>query len=276
MGFREKLEQIHSFLIYPKVVKLTAISATIVWISTILFGLLIAQLDPAGPSSDPPGFNILINYISDLGNQDLTPMPIILDFGMMETTILMIPPAFYLQKVLKGNRSKVSRTIMSYLTLICMLIAMIGLFLTGVISEDVGEKLDSILGPPLPEYFWHDIVADFAFTFFMISSILTASQFVVYPNILKNQIGLKRTITARVLLAINSWVLTPMFFGFFYTVPYLWYTDAFWTFLPFWQWAPFWEWLLMFSLSAWVLVVLNLIILKSLKKDLALKQIITS
>ena len=271
MGFREKLEQIYSFLTHPKVVKLTAISATIVWISTIVFGLLIAQLDPVGPSFDPSGFNILINYISDLGNLDLTPMPIILNFGMMQTTILMVPPAFYLQKVLKGDGSKVSRRIMSYLTLICMLIAMIGLFLTGVISEDVGEKLDSILGPPLPGYVWHDIVADFAFTFFMISGILTASQFIVYPDILKNQIGLKRTIAARVLLAINSWILTPIFFGFFYTVPYLWYTDEFWTFLPLWQWAPLWEWLLMFSLSAWVLVVLNLILLRPLKRELALK-----
>lgn len=271
MRFKKKVKQTYKFLTHPKVVKLSAISATIVWISTIVFGILIGQLDPAGPSFDPAGFNILINYISDLGNLDLTPMPIILDFGMMQTTILMIPAAFYLQKVLKGDGSKLFRKILSYLTLACMLIAMCGLFLTGVISEDVGDKLDTILGPPLPGYAWHDIVADFAFIFFMVSGILTASQFIIFPEILKEQIMLKRTITARVLLAINTWVLTPIFFGFFYTVPYLWYTDAFWNDLPLWQWAPFWEWLLMFSLSTWLLVVLNLMLLKPLNRELKSK-----
>jgi hypothetical protein len=152
-----------------------------------------------------------------------------------------------------------------------MLIAMCGLFLTGVISEDVGDKLDTILGPPLPGYAWHDIVADFAFIFFMVSGILTASQFIIFPDILKEQIILKRTITARVLLAINTWVLTPIFFGFFYTVPYLWYTDAFWNSYPLWQWAPFWEWLLMFSLSTWILVVLNLMLLKPLNREIRSK-----
>ncbi|MFX1279703.1 MAG: hypothetical protein ACFFA3_09825 [Promethearchaeota archaeon] len=272
MNFRIKLKQFYNYLTHPKVVKFTAISATLVWISTIVLGILIGQLDPAGPSYDPAGFNILINYISDLGNLDLTPMPIILDFGMMQTSILMIPAAFYLQKVLKGDGSKLFRKILSYLTLICILIAMCGLFLTGVISEDVGEKLDTIIGPPLPDYAWHDIVADFAFIFFMVSGILTASQFILFPEILKDQIKLKRTIIARVLLAINTWVLTPIFFGFFYTVPYLWYTDAFWNDLPLWQWAPFWEWLLMFSLSSWILVVLNLMLLKPLNRELKSKK----
>jgi hypothetical protein len=271
MNSKGRVNHAYRFLTHPKVVKFTAISATIVWISTIVLGLLVGQLDPAGPSFDPAGFNILINYISDLGNLDLTPMPIILDFGMMETTLLMIPGAFYLQKILKGDGSKLIKKILSYVILLCMLIAMCGLFLTGVISEDVGEKLDNIIGPPLPGYAWHDIVADFAFTFFMISGILTASAFILFPKILKEQIKLKRTKTARILLAINTWILTPIFFGFFYTVPYLWYTDAFWTFLPFWQWAPFWEWLLMFSLSIWILVVLNLLLLKPLNRKLSSK-----
>jgi hypothetical membrane protein len=271
LDFRAKLNNAYQFLTHPKLLKFSIISATIVWISTIILGILVGQLDPAGPSHDPAGFNILINYISDLGNLDLTPMPIILNFGMMETTILMVPGAFYLQKILRGDGSRLIRKMLSYITLSCMLIAMCGLFLTGVISEDVGEKLDSILGPPLPGYAWHDIVADFAFIFFMISGILTASQFIIFPKILSEQIKLKHIKTARILLVINTWILTPIFFGFFYTVPYLWYTDAFWTFLPLWQWAPLWEWLLMFSLSAWILVVLNLILLKPLNRELSIK-----
>jgi len=271
MRFKDKVKNFYKMLIHPKVVKFSCIGATFVWISSVVLAILIGQLDPAGPSYDPAGFNILINYISDLGNLDLTPMPIIIDFGMMQTSILMIPATFYLRVILIGDGSKKLRKVLANLTLISMVIAMCGLFLTGVISEDVGAKLDSIIGPPIPNYFWHDIVADFAFTFFMISGILVASQFIIFPDILEVQIGLKHIKTARVLLAINTWILTPIFFGFFYTVPYLWYTEAFWTTLPLWQWAPFWEWLLMFSLSSWILVVLNLMLLKPINRELKRK-----
>lgn len=261
MGFKDNVNNFYKMLTHPKVVKFSCIGATFVWVSSVVLAILIGQLDPAGPSYDPAGFNILINYISDLGNQDLTPMPIIINFGMMQTSILMVPVSFYLREVLIGDRSKKLRKILGNLTLLCMLIAMCGLFLTGVISEDVGEVWDKIFPIGYP---WHDIVADFAFTLLMVSGILVASQFIIFPDILEMQIGIKWTKTARILLAINTWILTPIFFGFFYTVPYLWYTDAFWETLPLWQWAPFWEWLLMFSLSAWILLVSNLLLIKSL------------
>ncbi|MFX1558740.1 MAG: hypothetical protein ACFFC9_15920, partial [Promethearchaeota archaeon] len=110
----------------------------------------------------------------------------------------------------------------------------------------------------------------FAFTFFMISGILVATQFILFPDILKKQIKIKKTGTARILLAINSWILTPIFFGFFYSVPYLWYTDGFWLYLPLWQWAPFWEWLLMFSLTAWQTATF-LMLLKPINRSLRTK-----
>jgi hypothetical protein len=152
-----------------------------------------------------------------------------------------------------------------------MFIALCGLFLTGVFSEDVGEQFDMLFPIGIA---WHDITADFAFLFFMVSGILVASKFIIFPDILKEQIGLRHTMIARILLAINSWILTPIFFGFFYTVPYLWaVNEPFWTFLPLWQWAPFWEWLLMISLSAWILVVLNLMLVKRLNRELSPKKL---
>jgi hypothetical membrane protein len=270
MTYKEKLRSYYKLLINPKVVKFCAIAVSLIWFCTITLGILIAQLDPAGPSYDPAGYNILINYISDLGSLRFTPMPIILDFGLMQTAILMIPVAFYLKTILIGDRSKILRKVLANLTLICLLIAMCGLFFTGVLSEDVGEQIDTILGPPIPGYYWHDFVADFAFIFFMVGGILVASQFIIFPDILKVQIELRHSKIARILLVINSWILTPVFFGFFYSVPYLWYEDAFWTFLPLWLWAPFWEWLLMFSLSAWLISV-TLILLKPLNRELTLK-----
>jgi hypothetical membrane protein len=152
MGFKEDMQNFYKFLTDLKVVKFSCITATLVWISSVIVAIFIAQFDPAGPAPDPAGFNILINYISDLGNLDLTPMPIIIDFGMMQSALLMIPATLYLRIILIGDGSKLVRKLLSNLTLICMLIAMGGFFLTGVISENVGEKLDSIFGPPIPNY----------------------------------------------------------------------------------------------------------------------------
>jgi len=252
------------FLLSPMVVKFCIISASVVWISCLVIAYLVAQLDQAGPGYDPAGYNFMINYISDLGSLRFTPMPILLDFAMMETSLLMIPAIFYLRGVLKGADKSKGRSVLANLTALCMIVAICGLFLTGVFSEDVGEQFDELFPFGYP---WHDIMADFAFTFFMISGILVATQFILFPDILREEIGIKRVTLARVLLAINSWILTPIFFGFFYTVPYLWaINEPFWTFLPVWQWAPFWEWLLMISLTAWILVVLNLLLLKRLNR----------
>ncbi len=234
MGFKERIiakkNQVHNSLMNPKVVKFCAISASLVWVLSLALGYLIAQLDTAGPGHDPAGYNFFINYISDLGSLRFTPMPILLVCAMMQTSILMFPAVLYLRKVLKGDGSIKLRNFLANLTLICMVIALCGLFLTGVFSEDVGEKFDVIF----PIYFpMHDITAEFAFLFFMVSGILVASQFIIFPDILKEKIGLKHTKIARILLAINSWILTPIFFVFFYTVPYLWAIDTpFWTYLP--------------------------------------------
>ena len=268
-----KIHQVHDSLMDPKIVKFCVISASLLWVLSLVFGILIAQLDSAGPGFDPAGYSLLINYISDLGSLRFTPMPIILVYTMMQTSILMIPAVLYLRKVLKGDGSKKLRKILANLTLICMIIALCGFFLTGVFSEDVGEQFDLLCPITFPwTTTWHDITADFAFLFFMVSGILVASQFIIFPDILKEQIGLKHTVAARILLAINSWILTPIFFGFFYSVPYLWAIDTqFWTYLPLWQWAPFWEWLLMVSLSAWMLVILNLMLVKRLNRELISK-----
>ena len=272
MGFKNKLNDFHQFITNPKVVKLSWIAATTTWLSSVIIALLIGQLDPAGPSYDPAGFNPAINYISDLGNQDLTPMPIIINWGMMNTALLMIPPTLYTKKILIGDDSKLSRKLLANLTVGCMLIGMGGLFFTGVISEDVGEVWDKLfpIDNYLPWYWygsWHDLVADFAFTFFLISGILVASQFIIFPDILEEKIGIEHPTRVRILFVINTWILIPIFFYMFYTVPYLWYTDHFWTFLPWWQWAPVWEWLLMASQTAY-LTSITLLAVKQINREL--------
>lgn len=250
---KEIFRKFGQFLNNPKVVKLCWIGATITWIGGTIIALLVAQLDPAGPTTDLAYFNPLINYISDLGNQDLTPMPIIMNWAMMNTALLMISPVIYMKNLLVGDGSKLFRKILAYLTMISMLIGMLGLFFTGIVSEDVGEVWDLLFPIGYP---WHDLTADIAFYLFMGGGILIATQFIIFPDILRDMIGLsnkKEIRRVRIFYVINSWIITPICFAFFYTVPYLWYTDEFWTFLPVWQWAPIWEWGLMISLSAWII-----------------------
>ena len=243
------IKNLNDFITDLKVVKFSAIASAIIWIGGVLMALLIGQLDPAGPSHDPAGFNPAINYISDLGNQDLTPMPIIINWGMMNTALLMIPVSLHLKKILIGDDSKLLRKLLANVSVLCMLIAMVGLFFTGVISEDVGYVWDKLFPIGYP---WHDLVADFAFTFLLIAGILISTQCILYSDILEENFGISHPTRVRIIYVINSWILTPVFFYMFYTVPYLWYTDNFWTKLPWWQWAPVWEWLLMISLNFWL------------------------
>jgi hypothetical protein len=267
MRLKEITRKNYQFLTKPKVVKLSWIGAVVTWIGSTIIALLIAQLDPAGPAPDPAGYNPLINYISDLGNQDLTPMPIIMNWAMMNTALLMISPALYMKNLLVGDGSKIIRKILAYLTTICILIGMVGLFLTGVFSEDVGEVWDLLFPIGYP---WHDLTADYAFTFFMGSGVLVASQFIIFSDILKDKLKLENSSKIRnvkILYIINSWIITPICYVFFYNVPYLWYTDEFWTFLPAWQWAPIWEWLLMISLTIW-LTSTCILVVKHLNQEL--------
>ena len=259
------MRKLKFFLTNLQVVKFSAIAAIIIWIGGIITALLIGQLDPTGPSYDPVGYNPVINYISDLGNQDLTPMPIIINWAMMNTGLLLIPVALHLRKILIGDKSKALRKVLANASVVFMIIAMVGLFFTGVISEDVGEVWDNIFPIGYP---WHDLVADFAFTSLLIAGVLISTQCILYRDILEEKIGISNPKRVRIIYVINSWILTPIFFYMFYTVPYLWYTDHFWTFLPWWQWAPLWEWLLMISLSFW-LISAGVLTIKQINRELA-------
>ena len=44
------IDDFHDFITDLKVVKFSAIAATIIWIGSVIIALLVGQLDPAGPS----------------------------------------------------------------------------------------------------------------------------------------------------------------------------------------------------------------------------------
>ena len=141
MGFINSIQnfghRVYNFLTDLRVVKYGTLMGLIIFISAILIGIIVAQFDP-------DGYNIIDNYISDMGSINHTPYPFILDFGNMISSILFIPSAFYLEKKLAPlpqnpeelrDISRMRLRLSSY-GVIMMLLGFIGMFGTGLFSED--------------------------------------------------------------------------------------------------------------------------------------------
>jgi magnesium-transporting ATPase (P-type) len=269
------MKKTNSFLISPRFGKFCVISAVTLWTSTIVMGLLLAQLDQAGPGYDLAKFNPGINYISDLGSSLFTPLPTILTFGMMGTSLLLIPISITIRKLIISEEIKRSRKIFGDVTFVILIIGIFGFFLTGVLSEETGKLMDQIIGYPIDSYPWHRFVADIAFGFLMISGLLISIEFVMFKDILEKKIEVKNPRMTRVLLIIDTGILAPIFFGFFHASPYVSSVDTpFWDYLPIWKWKPLWEWLLMFcvvgflfSVSLMLIKPFNRKIIKEIEKS---------
>jgi len=65
-----------NFLINPKIVKLSIISSIISLSCTLIIGYIVAQFDP-------DGYNMVDNWISDMGSFNHTLLPYFLDYGAM-------------------------------------------------------------------------------------------------------------------------------------------------------------------------------------------------
>lgn len=259
----EKKNLFRDFIKNPKVVKFCIYATLIAWITALGIGYLVAQLDPAGPGSDSAGYSLFENYISDLGSLKYTPIPKFLDDGLMLTGIFMVPVAIYLKKTLNSeSEPMIIRKILSNLVLICNLLGACGIFLTGVISEDVGEQLDAIFGTPLPNYPSHDLVSDIAFYNFLMMGFFIAIILLIYPDILRERIGINHSSIVRILLLIDMIIIVPILFAIFWES----YPDLY----IFGFKSPFWEWMLVLSYSAWNIPI-TLMLLKPINRELVAK-----
>lgn len=127
----------YNFLINPKNVRNFAIIGVFTLAFALVIGIIIAQFKPGG-------YNIFENYISDLGSFKYTDFPYLWDFGQMICASSMIPAAFYLQKMFStysrndgdAKEDSKARRFLSYLCFISMFIALIGMFMAGLFSED--------------------------------------------------------------------------------------------------------------------------------------------
>lgn len=137
-------------IVQPRVIKICIYVSNLLFLGGLLIGALIAVF------FGPEGYNIIDNYISDLGSFRYTPTPFILDSIAMITAFFLVPIFLYSYKELIAGKKEVvfdstnpfSKRIFNFfvliniiLGLVCLIIAAIGLFSIGLFSEDRSTEL---------------------------------------------------------------------------------------------------------------------------------------
>lgn len=241
MGFLKTLKEIddkiENWLTSPKVVRYSIFAAMFVFLPAILIGYIVAQLDP-------DGYNIVQNFISDLGSFNHTPVPLFLDWGAMITAFLLIPSTFYLEKYLNPIPEKeadikkfsIVRIRWGNLAFLFMLIGLIGFWGIGFFSED----RSGILKPLIGVGGLHGIFSIIVFGGISVAGLFFGLIIVIYPM---DELKIPRLI--------GFWMIfVPVIMcGFFALASGGLMGPS----------APFWEWMLMFSIFAWIIPVALLV-----------------
>jgi len=145
-----KFKNAYYKFVNEKAVKICIYASLLTFLPGLLIALLIAFF--FGPNS----YNIIDNYISDLGSIRYTPAPLILDTIAMVTAILLVPVYSYLAKIIlsntkdiifNSNESILRRIFYTYIDIhgffgfLSLITASIGLFGIGLFSEDRTTEL---------------------------------------------------------------------------------------------------------------------------------------
>jgi hypothetical membrane protein len=88
------IDKIYNKLTAPQTIKICGYSALVLFFGSISLGVIIAA------AFGPGGYNIIDNWISDLGNHNITPAPFLLDLAVISAGLLLFPFHLYLEKYL--------------------------------------------------------------------------------------------------------------------------------------------------------------------------------
>jgi len=249
----EKKKLLYNYLINPKVTRRNIKFISIFFPLMIIIGFIVALC--FGGTEIPPGaYNIIDNYISDMGSHRYTPIPKFLDDSVMITAVLLVPPCFYIKHIfdLKSKQLESLNVPKAYSTivLIMMLIGVFGIFSSGFISEDVAISLYPVTSSA---YDLHDILSTVQFVGLASAGFLIGIILVRYPSgILEFGVYENKSKIYPILLGLVMIFLTPIL-----TTLYL---------LEFPPSSPFWEWMLFFSLFGWILAI-GIVILHQIKTE---------
>jgi hypothetical protein len=252
---RMKMRRESACVLSPAFIKICCTGTIVTWCSTLILGVLVAQLDLAGPNFDPAGFNPLIDYLSNMGSINYTPVPCVFNFGMTLTSLLMIPVTFYLKNLMIGEKSSYIRIGLACLFTILMMIGLIFLGFAGLINSELSKTWEEQLFFPLNACNWHLRIASISFSGLVLAGGVFALFSLIYPDFFKDKLKMQKSFFMKSIFILNTCVLTPTFLGFFMSSPLLHSEDLFWITLPLWRWATLWEWCLAMSLTVTMLFV---------------------
>ncbi len=223
-------------LTHPKAVKVCVLIAFFTFIPGLIIGVIIASV------FGPNGYNIVDNWISDLGSFNTTPTPFILDSIAMVTAILMVPIFLYIKdefvKIPKeaGSNAKapLAIKICAYLGLFFMFVGDIGLFGIGLFSEDRNTALNL-----------HMVFSAIVFGGFAIGALFTGFAIIYKNQMLPRQFG-------------YFMVVGPPFATLLFVIDY---TDPFIS-------IKLLEWMMLFAIFVWM-IPLCVSLIKNLNQKLA-------
>ncbi|TFF98468.1 MAG: DUF998 domain-containing protein [Promethearchaeota archaeon] len=246
----------YKFLTNPKTNKYSIAIGIILFALTVISGYIIAQFDLSDMPfssilltvSDSAGFNIFQDYFSNLGSYRFTPIPQIFNLGLIVSSIFLIPPTFYIFKIVKSNEEdipKLKLILKRFLLatfVVSWIVAFIGCFGIGVFSEDVAEYIAYITGPVIFNFNWHHIFAGILFVSFLISGLALGLLILIFPNDIAKIFELKHSKIIIYALSIIMLILVPIV-----------YSIGLITLLPFWEWMYF------IAICGWILPILVLL-----------------
>lgn len=226
-------------IVQPRVIKICIYVSNLLFLGGLLIGALIAVF------FGPEGYNIIDNYISDLGSFRYTPTPFILDSIAMITAFFLVPIFLYSYKELIAGKKEVvfdstnpfSKRIFNFfvliniiLGLVCLIIAAIGLFGIGLFSEDRSTELGL-----------HYIFSIIVFTGLAAGALFNGIAILLKKSIYPRFLGAYMIVgppTAAILFVFPPPLTT----------------------------LPFLEWMMLFAAFLW-LIPLSIIILQKLRKE---------
>lgn len=223
--------RVYDFLTSPKVVIRSTFIASGIFLPAVIIGVIVAQFDP-------DGYNMIDNFISDMGSFNHTPLPYFLDYGAMLTCFFMIPLGFYIDKVLaplprnlnEPRESSRFRLRLGSYGLMFFLIGLIGFFGIGLFSEDRSGLLKPWGLPGLHGPFSYVVFGGLAFAGLFFGFLI-----VLYRTLIPKALGVYM-------------MFIPPIPGVLFILG----ADPS---------RPFWEWMLLFSLFLWIIPVGLLIII---------------
>ena len=207
MAHNNLSNRIYEYITNPKIVKTSTIIAFIVVFSALIIGYIIAQFGPYG-------YNMIDNYISDMGSINYTPFPYMRTIGNVISGPFFIPITFYIKKKLTSKKiADIPRlqSLLGNVGFIGMLTIFISMFFTGIITEDVNMLI-------------HTFFAIIAIIGVFLAMTFYGLLIIKYPTVISKSIGVLMVINIPIIGFLTiigfpstifyEWMLLLSFYGF--------------------------------------------------------------